>query len=84
MRPFNGAAEPPPVVRRTAPSNTRIKLTAKFKSLTAFSLLAAYPPPRYAYTPIAWYEEEVLKLELREIEKIAKENYSAAKLQNKW
>ena len=38
----------------------------------------------YAYTPIAWYEEEVLKLELREIEKIAKENYSAAKLQNRW
>ena len=35
-------------------------------------------------TPFAWYEEEVLKLELREIEKIAKENYSAAKLQNKW
>jgi len=24
-----------------------IKLTAKLKSLTAFSLLAAYPPPRY-------------------------------------
>jgi len=38
--------EHPPVVRRTAPSNTRIKLTAKLKSLTAFSLLAAYPPPR--------------------------------------
>ncbi|MGI5074533.1 hypothetical protein E4N71_03565 [Treponema vincentii] len=39
------AAEPPPVVRRTAPSNMRIKLTAKLKNLTAFSLLAAYPPP---------------------------------------
>ena len=25
--------------------NTQIKLTAKLKSLTAFSLLAAYPPP---------------------------------------
>ena len=44
-RPFNGSAEPPPVVRRIAPSNTRIKLTAKLKSLSAFSLLAAYPPP---------------------------------------
>ena len=44
-RPFNGAAEHPPVVRSTVPSNTRIKLTAKLKSLTAFSLLAAYPPP---------------------------------------
>ena len=39
------AAEPPPVVRRTAPSNMRIKLTAKLKKRTAFSLLAAYPPP---------------------------------------
>ncbi|MGI5099618.1 hypothetical protein E4N70_00365 [Treponema vincentii] len=39
------AAEHPPVVRRTAPSNTQIKLTAKLKSLSAFSLLAAYPPP---------------------------------------
>ena len=39
------AAEPPPVVRRTAPSNMRIKLTAKLKNLSAFSLLAAYPPP---------------------------------------
>ena len=39
------AAEHPPVVRRTAPSNMRIKLTAKLKSLSAFSLLAAYPPP---------------------------------------
>ena len=39
------AAEHPRVVRRIAPSNTRIKLTTKLKSLTAFSLLAAYPPP---------------------------------------
>ena len=39
------AAEHPPVVRRTAPSNMRIKLTTKLKSLSAFSLLAAYPPP---------------------------------------
>ena len=39
------AAEHPPVVRRTAPSNMRIKLTAKLKSRVAFSLLAAYPPP---------------------------------------
>ena len=39
------AAEHPPVVRRTALSNMRIKLTAKLKSLSAFSLLAAYPPP---------------------------------------
>ena len=39
------AAESPPVVRRVAPSNMRIKLTAKLKSLSAFSLLAAYPPP---------------------------------------
>ena len=39
------AAEHPPVVRRTAPSNMRIKLTAKLKSRAAFSLLAAYPPP---------------------------------------
>jgi len=38
------AAEHPPVVRRAAPSNMRIKLTAKFKNLKAFSLLAAYPP----------------------------------------
>ena len=34
--------------------------------------------------PLVWYEGKVLKLELREIEKIAKENYSAAKLQNRW
>lgn len=34
--------------------------------------------------PLVWYEGKVLKLELREIEQIAKENYSAAKLQNKW
>ncbi|MFC1239620.1 hypothetical protein ACFGOO_09350 [Treponema vincentii] len=48
------AAEPPPVVRRTAPSNMRIKLTAKLKSLTAFSLLAAYPPPvRLTSEPLA-------------------------------
>ena len=43
--PVQWAAESPRVVRRTAPSNTRIKLTAKLKSLKAFSLLAAYPPP---------------------------------------
>ena len=49
------AAEHPPVVRRTAPSNMRIKLTAKLKSLTAFSLLAAYPPP-VRYTPSAGEE----------------------------
>ncbi|MGI5090328.1 hypothetical protein [Treponema sp. OMZ 805] len=51
-KPYTGTAmqvqravEHPPVVKRTAPSNTQIKLTAKLKSLTAFSLLAAYPPP---------------------------------------
>ena len=49
------AAEHPPVVRRTAPSNRRIKLTAKLKSLSAFSLLAAYPPP-VRYTPSAGEE----------------------------
>ena len=43
--PVQRAAEPLPVARRTAPSNMRIKLTAKLKNLTAFSLLAAYPPP---------------------------------------
>ena len=43
--PVQWATEYPPVVRRTAPSNTRIKLTAKLKSLKPFSLLAAYPPP---------------------------------------
>ena len=32
----------------------RIKLTAKLKSLTAFSLLAAYPPPRYTHSPMGW------------------------------
>ena len=32
-------------VWRTTPSNMRTKLTAKLKSLTAFSLITAYPAP---------------------------------------
>ena len=51
--PVQWESESPRVVRRTAPSNTRIKLTAKLKSLKAFSLLAAYPPP-IRRMPMAW------------------------------
>ena len=54
------AAEHPPVVRRTAPSNMRIKLTAKLKSLSAFSLLAAYPPP-VRWTPTLGCLREKMK-----------------------
>ena len=55
-RPFNGAAEPPHVVRRTAPSNTRIKLTAKLKKpygfLASCSLSAA---------PLGWCRKAALQ-----------------------
>ena len=43
----------------------RIKLTAKLKSLSAFSLLAAYPPPRYTDTPLGCLEKKLKNILFR-------------------
>ena len=73
------AAEPPPVVRRTAPSNMRIKLTAKLKSLSAFSLLAAYPPPVRCTTQGRWilrYGKLLHRLIIKNVITESRGNYS--------